>query len=217
MSNTKTHLFNQNPNLKFIKSSIDSILSGKQINVNFKLLSSLSTLYSEETNCLLILTTIFEFITENSSHEIPIYKSLILLNKLIKKNSNYFFKISLKFLNDIETISLLTFESKKSSLRKQIHQLTYELYNFLISNNNNLIINNKIENNSNSIVDVIEWDEISNNQNEQKNENENKINFQYNNEEDPFDDFIGYDPFIKMILPNSFDLNLIDPDQLIIF
>ena len=224
MNSTSASLTSNNPNEKVIHSAFHKLINSKDKGIDNVVLQQLYG-YSNSPNDSNTLFCIFLDATmKHSNHPLPLYKSLYVMQDILKKNPQHMQVIARSHLLEMETISLLSFETKNNALRPQIHEIADSLYSFIAFSNRiqstqgGIMMNNGTTENYASIPSI-EWVEdvipapTKTTSHEQ---------FEFESEGtpdeqivDPFDDFVAYDPFLTMTVPETFSLELYGREPLV--
>ena len=116
---------------KQVKNLLSSIVKGKTTAIDRQLVDNSIRYGTNPSDAPTFFEVLFEEIDVNASHQYAILKLLFLLQTIVNQKNNQINSLLRKYLPDIQTITMLTFEDKKSVLRRQIHNTAEDIYQSL--------------------------------------------------------------------------------------
>ena len=127
MSNSNSF---QSENLKDsrIKSLVKQISSGHSTEISPRTVQKAIELSQDFESSKSLMFYLMYTIDIKASHSFPVHKCLFIIESCIRANSINFRNAAKNYIQDIKLITLLSFEGKKSVLRKQIHKTAMTLY-----------------------------------------------------------------------------------------
>ena len=116
---------------KQVKNLLSSIVKGKTTAIDRQLVDSSIRYGTNPSDAPTFFEVLFEEIDVNASHQYAMSKLLFLLQTIVNQKNFTINNLLRKYLPDIQTITMLTFEDKKSVLRRQIHSTAEDTYQSL--------------------------------------------------------------------------------------
>lgn len=222
-------------NQKQIKALISKVSSGRSTAIDRNLVDQCINYAKNPNDTACVFQTIFDEVDKNASHQFAINKLLYILQSIANLRDPQINTLLRQHLAELHSITMLSFEDKKATLRKNIHQSAQSLFDFIA---NDKQFNDEAFNVATHMTFVkpiseepkpsqptydggLIWmdnsdDEVQKPESQpQSQESPKNVNDEHQNAEeepqlgpDPFDDFVGYDPFENFVVPENFSTKL---------
>jgi hypothetical protein len=118
-------------NQKAIKSLLSKVTNGKSTAIERSVVDQCLSLALNRAESKNFFDALFEELDSHCSHQYAVSKLLFLLQSIVNRNDSQINNILKAYMPEIQTITMLTFEDKRPTLRKQIHRNAQCIYESL--------------------------------------------------------------------------------------